>query len=313
MRSWRPGISRLLQLIVTLWGASVVIWSMIMLAPGDPARRLLIARGIPDPLAEDVAAARRELRLDQPVVVRYVRWLGDVVRGDFGTSWRTNRSVLTEFGDRFGATAVLGVATMVFIIAFTVPMTLIATRWRDQWPDKVMQVGSSIGTSLPSFLVSLVLLHVAVLEWGWGSVLSDGSVGSVWLPASALSMGVAATWTRLLRGGMVGVLDTSLADVCRSRGAGPWRIMTRVALPNALVRLLPFMALTVGALVGGAAVVESVVDWPGMGSYLVDAINARDLPVIQAFVLLATFAYVVTATGADVLARRLDPRLGIER
>lgn len=305
----RPFRRRFRHALLTLFGASIAIWALLLATPGDPARRLLIAQGIPEPLPADVAAARAQLRLDDPLPVRYGRWVLDLVRGDLGTSWFSNQPVRDELAARAMPTLLLAVTALVIVAVMAVSAAFVSTRWRSRWPDHMIAGLAVLFSSVPSFLVAVILLHVVAVEWGIGRVISRGDPTLVWMPALALSLGIAATWARVLRAGMCEALDRPSIELARARGATEGRLVVRHAFPIALVPLLPFAAVTVGALVGGAAVVESVFSWPGLGRYLVDAVAARDIPVIQAYVMIGTVVFVVSAFCADALAWRLDTRL----
>jgi ABC-type dipeptide/oligopeptide/nickel transport system permease component len=185
------------------------------------------------------------------------------------------------------------------------PLALAAARWVGRAPDLAARTVMFVGASVPSFIVGTVLLEVVVLQWGIGRVLADGSWGGAVLPAIPLAVGAAASWARVLSAALVEVSGASHLEVARARGAGPLRRLLVYALPSALPALLAAVGLTVGSLLAGAAVVETVFTWPGVGRYLIEAIAARDVPVVQGAVLLGVLAYVVASLVADVTTMAL--------
>ncbi len=300
--------ARLGQGLAAALGASVLVWALLPLAPGDPARRVLQARGIGDPQPVEIEAARVELGLDQPLPVQYARWLGRAVRGDLSESYESGQPVLEELRTRLPATALLAVTAIAIAGLGALPAALLAAAYRGRWPDALLRGLSLVGAALPAFLVGLFALQVVVLGRGWGRALSDGSPGQVWLPALVLALARIADWSRLLRASLLESLESGFILVSVARGARRLRVLVRHALPNALLPFLTAVGVGVGALLGGTPIVEAVFTWPGIGSYVVSAINARDLPVIQGFAALAAMAYVATSVAVDVLGGLLDPR-----
>jgi ABC-type dipeptide/oligopeptide/nickel transport system permease component len=293
------------QAVLTLFVAAIVVWSLQLLAPGDPARAVLGALGVNSPTDAQVDAMRHELGLTAPAPERLARWLFDALGGDLGTSWRTGQPVAHELAERLPPTLRLAALTLLIAAVLAVPLALAAARWAGSTPDFAARTVMFVGASVPSFIVGTVLLEVVVLQWGIGRVLADGSWGGAVLPAIPLAVGAAASWARVLRAALVEVSGASHIEVARARGAGPLRRLLVYALPSALPALLAAVGLTVGSLLAGAAVVETVFTWPGVGRYLIEAIAARDVPVVQGAVLLGVLAYVVASLVADVTTMAL--------
>lgn len=302
-------VTRLTQAVAAAWGASLLVWALLPLAPGDPARLTLGAQGIPEPTDEQLTAMREQLGLNLSLPQQYLHWLAGVVRLDFGPSYVTGRPVTTEFAERLGPTLRLATAALVLAVALSLALGLVAARYRDRWPDSVARAIALISASTPGFVVGLVLIQVVVIDMGIGKVVLDGSWSMVAMPALCLAFGLFDTWSRLLRSSLIEVMDSSVADVARSRGASTRRILLRHALPHSLPTYLHAVALGAGAVLGGAAIVETVFTWPGVGAYVVSSVATRDLPVVQAFALLATVTYVVMNLAADSAAAIVDPRL----
>jgi ABC-type dipeptide/oligopeptide/nickel transport system permease component len=300
---------RCAQALLTLLGASVLIWAMLPLAPGDPALRTLQALGVENPREAEVQAMRKELQLDRPLWRQYGAWLARALRGDLSFSWQSGRPVLSELVKRFPATARLAIVTLLLAVLLALAMALIAAAYAGGWLDTVMKVFTQLGASMPPFLLGLLLLQFIVLSSGVGRVLSSGSMADVWLPAVCLAIERAADWAQLLRAGLIDSLGTRYTLVAAARGATKLRLLVRYALPNALLPFLSALGTGVGYLLGGVAIIEAVFTWPGLGSYVISSITARDLPVIQGFVIFSTLVFVAATVLTEALSAIIDPRL----
>ncbi|WP_211589063.1 ABC transporter permease [Allorhizocola rhizosphaerae] len=301
-------LARLGVAVATVAGAAALVWALQLLAPGDPARRVLAATGIHDPLPAQVEAAQRELGLDQPVYRRLMDWYAGVARGDLGVSWRTGRPVRAELADRLPATGRLVAATGVLAALAAIPVTLLASASRRRWPDGLLRVGTFVAAATPSFLVGTLLLDILVVRAGVGRVLSDGSWRAAWLPAVPLALGIAAYWSRVLRTALGEAATAPFLETAAARGSGRLRLLFVHALPNAARPLLAAVGVAMGSLLAGAVVIETLFTWPGVGRHLIEAIEARDAPVVQGFVLFGVACYVATSLLTDMLAWLIDPR-----
>jgi ABC-type dipeptide/oligopeptide/nickel transport system permease component len=271
---------RIAQAALTLVAAAALVWSLQLLAPGDPARRVLVAGGVSNPTPAQVAALHTELGLDEPAPVRLARWLLSAAQGDLGTSWRTGAPVTAELAERLPATLRLTAVALGLALLLAIPLALAAQhRLADLGARGLM----FLGAAAPSFVVGTLL------------------------PAIPLALGAAAVWARVLRGAMLEVGTRRHVHVARARGAGRLRVLLVHVLPGASPPLLAAIGMTVGSLLAGAAVVETVFTWPGIGPYLIEAIVARDVPVVQGTVLLGVLAYVVASMLADLAAAAIDP------
>lgn len=302
-------LRRLGQALGTAASGAVLVFALLIAAPGDPARRVLSARGVQDPTPAAVNAVRGELRLDDPLPARFWAWLTDLLRGDLGVSWRTGRPVTGEIADRLPATAVLAVSALGLAVVGSLALGLLAAARPGGWPDHLARIASTAVLVVPGFLLGVVLLDVVVVRAGLGRVIADGTLGTVFLPALVLSLGAAASWSRVLRAALLDVRGAPHLRVSRARGAGPTRRLLGHELPGALPPYLTLVGLGSAALLGGAPIVETVFTWPGVGRYTVEAITARDMPVVTGFTLLAVLLYVVVSLVLDLLAAVLDPRL----
>jgi ABC-type dipeptide/oligopeptide/nickel transport system permease component len=238
-----------------------------------------------------------------------VHWLRRALTGDLSVSWQSGQPVTQELRKRFPATALLALVTLLLAITMALILALCSAAFPGRWPDRIVQLLTQLGASLPAFLLGLLLLQFVVIEAGIGRVVASGTLPDVWLPAFCLAIGRAADWAQLLRANLLDAMQSRFTLVAAARGASRLRLLLRYALPNALLPLLAVIGTGIGYLLGGVAIIEAVFTWPGLGSYVVSAITARDLPVIQGFVLFSTLTFVLATFVADLLSLWLDPRL----
>lgn len=302
-------LRRLGQAVLTLAGAGVLIFGLLALAPGDPARRVLEARGVTSPSPPAIAAVRAELGLDDPLVVRFAAWAGRAVTGDLGISWRTGRPVMEEFALRLPATLRLTGTALAVAVVLALLLGMVAAAAPNRWPDVVARVVSLAMLVVPSFVLGVLVLDVLVVRMGLGRVIADGTWATVFLPALTLALFSAASWSRVLRTSLLEARSASYLRVSAARGTTRWRRMWVHQLPNAAPPFLTVIGLGVAALLGGAPVVEAVFTWPGVGRYTVDAIEARDMPAVVGFTLVAVVVFVVTSLVIDLVCGLIDPRL----
>lgn len=305
--------ARIGQAILAVLGASIIVWALLPLAPGDPAIRTLQARGVENPSQLEIAATREELDLDQPKLVQYFVWLRRAVQGDLSISYQSGKPVLREIGERLPATILLATVALGFSVLLSISAALLSAAFVGQSPDKLIQLLTQAGSAIPSFLLGLLVLQFVVVGFGWGTVVSSSSLSDVWLPALCLSIGRSADWAQLLRANLLDAMNARYALVATARGATRWRVLWRYALPNALLPFLTVVCIGIGSLLGGAAIIETVFSWDGIGSYAVRAISARDLPVVQGFVIVSTIAFISASLLVDILSAVVDPRLRPER
>ncbi|GAB3480999.1 ABC transporter permease [Amycolatopsis cihanbeyliensis] len=301
--------SRTAQALVTLFGGSVAIWLLLNVAPGDPAMHVLAARGRTDPDPALIEATRAELGVDEPLPARFARWLLGAVRGDLGVSWRTGRPVAEEFAARLPSTLLLTGVALVFAIGIALVLGLVAAAAPRRWPDAMSRTVALAMVAVPGFLVGVLLLDVVVVQLGMGRVISDGTLATVGLPAFTLALISAGSWSRVLRASVLEARAAPHLDVSAARGAGPLRQLLVHLLPNSLPPFLTVVGVSAAYFLGGTPIVEAVFTWPGLGSYVIESIHARDMPAVAGFALLAVAAFVLVSLVVDLLLRALDPRL----
>ncbi|MFG2957317.1 ABC transporter permease [Streptomyces sp. NPDC048291] len=306
-------LRRLASAVGTLFLSSVLVFLAVQALPGDVATQILGKDATPDA----VAALREQLGLDRPAWERYFDWIKGALHGDFGTSLVSGKGVGGQVALYLGNSALIAVVTVLFAVTGSIVLGVLAGLYRDRWPDHLISTVSLVGMSVPEFVVAtvLVLVFSVALPWFPAVVLygPEASVGqllpAVWLPALALAVVMAAYIVRMARTSVIDVMAGEYVTTARLKGLSTWRIVTRHALPSALLPTLHVIALNVAWLAGGVAVVENVFNYPGIGKLMLSSVQNRDLPVIQAIALVSAVIYVVCNLAADLGAMALNPRL----
>ncbi|WP_314414599.1 ABC transporter permease [Streptomyces kroppenstedtii] len=304
---------RVLAALGTLVLSSVLVFLAVQALPGDVATQVLGKDATPDA----VAALREKLRLDQPAWERYADWIGGALHGDFGLSLVSGKAVGSEVAMYLGNSALIALVTVLFAVTGSLVLGILAGLYRDRWPDHLISTVGLVGMSVPEFVVAtvLVLCFSVALPWFPAVVLygPEASVGqlmpAVWLPALALAIVMAAYIVRMARTSVIDVMASEYVTTARLKGLSTWRVVTRHALPSALLPTLHVIALNVAWLAGGVAVVENVFNYPGIGKLMLASVQNRDLPVIQAIALISAVVYVVCNLAADLGAMALNPKL----
>jgi ABC-type dipeptide/oligopeptide/nickel transport system permease component len=300
------------QALITLFIASIVVWLFNAASSIDPAQQVLASRGVPSASSQQIARVRRQLGLDQSAVHQYLHWLIGALHGNFGTSWINGEPVRSELASRLGASLLLAGVAILIVIVTALVLGCLAALFAWRWPDVTIRSATVVAASVPSFVLGIFLIQFVVIPFGVGQVITNGTVHDVLFPAICVAVGSVAVPTRILRSSMVAALQAEFAQVSRARGARRSYVVIRHALPNALVPFVNALALSAPWMIGGTIVVEAVFSWPGIGSYLVQSVEQRDIPVVQAIVLLITSAYLCASLLADISSRMIDPRTEID-
>ena len=298
-------IKRLLGLLPTLLIVGILVFLFVHLLPGDPAR---LAAG-PDATPETVALVRADLGLDKSLPEQFIRFAGGVLRGDFGKSLRTKRPVSTEIGERFLPTLWLTVAAMAWSVTIGMVIGTLSAVWRNRWPDRLGMSIAVSGISFPSFALGMVLMQIFSVQLGWLPTVGADSWRHYVLPSLTLGAAVAAVMARFTRSSFIDVLKEDYVRTARAKGLGEPVVVVKHGLRNALIPVVTMMGLQFGFLLGGSIVVEVVFNWPGMGRLLVDAVDMRDYPVIQALVLLFSLEFIVINLVVDLLYAVINPTI----
>ena len=295
--------------VVVLCGVSLLTFGLTFLTPGDPARTILRQQYGQTPSPEVVDAFREEHGLDEPVVVQYADWLTGVLQGDLGSSYGSGRPVTELLVESLPPTLELAAAAMSVALVVAVPAGVLSAVRQGEWVDGLSQLGSLIGVSMPNFWLGYLLIIVFSLQLSLFPVAGDGGLSHLVLPAVALGTGMTAIITRLIRMSLLEVLDEPYVEMARSKGLSERTVVYKHALRNALIPVVTIVGLQFGYVLSGAVVVEIVFQRPGIGVLLVDAVFARDYPVVQGAVLLVAVLFVITNALVDLTYQYLDPRI----
>jgi len=304
---------RILLSLLTLLLVSMFIFLMLEILPGDVASRILGRDATPDSLA----VLRAQLHLNEPALLRYGRWLGHLLTGDFGVSLVSNRPVADILGPRIFNTVLLSLYAFAMYLPLTVLPAMIQAIRRDRPVDHALSIVTLVLLSTPDFLLATILMItfvIAVPILPAMSLVDEGSsameyLQAMTLPAATLAIVMAVYAVRMLRDNLIEVLDADYVRMAELKGLSARRVLIRHALPNALVPTLNVTALNLAYLVGGVVVVERIFSFPGFGSLLIDALQLRDLPLIEATIMISASVYIVANLLADIGAILVNPRL----
>jgi ABC-type dipeptide/oligopeptide/nickel transport system permease component len=285
---------------------------LMQIAPGDPVFYILSA----DELAvsqSDQAELRKELGFDQPIMVQYVQWVTQIIQLDFGRSHLTKRPVINELMSRFPATLSLALGGLVVMVLISVPMGMLAALHHRRPLDHLSRLVALLGASIPSFWLGLILIYIFSYRLNLFPTMGNGSFISLVLPSLTLGLGLAAVYARLLRVGLIDSLSQDYIRAARARGLGKGRILFHHALKSALMPVVTMFGMSIGHLIGGTVIVETLFSWPGMGKMVIDAIFQRDYPIIQGYVILTGIGVVIVNLFVDMSYRYLDPKIRFGR
>ncbi len=307
-------VGRLLQVIPTIILVSMLVFALQQLMPGDPAV-VLAGEERGDPVV--LAQIRSELWLDRSVPVQYLHWVGGVLHGDLGFSWRIRQPVAALVGEKLPVTLQLGAMAFLIALCIGVPMGILSAAQRNRPLDYIANLVGLAGLSTPNFWLGIMLILLVSVKLGWlppsGYVpLSEDwrqSLATTIMPAFVLGNSIAAVLMRHTRSAMLGALDQDYIRTARAKGLPEWRVVLRHAFRNALVPVVTLGALELGTLLSGAVLTEQVFSIPGFGKLVVDAVFNRDYPVVQGVVLVTAGLFILLNLLADVLYVIINPRL----
>ena len=313
-------LKRLVQLVPILLGITLLSYGLMYLAGGDVVTNMAEQQGIA--LSQSVIDAKRsELGLDQSFVAQYCQWLAGVLTGNLGTSYVSGKDVFQTFASKLPATVLLAGLAVAFTLAISVPLGIVAAIKRNRFTDYLIRVFAFIGNSLPNFFVALVLVYVFGVVLGWLPVVSSvigkqgveslSAQGAV-LPTATLVIAMASKYTRQIRAAVLDELGKPYVLGARARGVPDSTILLNSVLKNCFPMLVTLLALSVGDLLGGTVIVETIFQWDGVGKLAVDSISLCDYPMIQAYVVWMAIIYVVVNLISDLVQRRIDPRLRLD-
>jgi peptide/nickel transport system permease protein len=310
---------RVVRLLATVFAVSFLTFFMTSLLPGDPIDTIIPPGiGVRDEVR--VAEIREELGLNDPFFIRYGNWIGDVVRGDFGTSYVTDQPVLSEITARLPVTAELAIVAVFMSVFLAIPLGIASAYKQGKAVDNSISAVVQFLLSVPPFVVGIFLIWGIALKagvlpaTGWTRLTESlsGNIKSVILPASALALSQLAVFTRLVRADMISTLQENYVLSARAKGLTDRYVLFRHAFRPSSLSLITVVGLNIGALLGGTVVIEQLFAVPGLGRKLLEAINTRDLIVVQGIVLFISAIYVIINTAVDLIYMVVDPRIRIK-
>lgn len=301
-------LRRLLALIPILLGVSIIIFVLIRMVPGDPARQVLG----PEATGEQVALLRQQWRLDEPLPVQYFYWLQRAVQGDFGRSIVSRVPASQEIATRFPATLALTTASMVVSIALGLFFGVVGAVKHNTIIDRFSMVAALLGVCTPSFWLGLMLMLLFSVKLGWLPPFGKGGLNHLILPALTLGTAASAIIARVTRSSMLEVLSDDYVRTARAKGLDERVVIVRHALKNALIPIITLLGLEFGGLLSGSVVAETVFAYPGLGLLLINSINNRDFPIVQGALLLFSVQFVLVNLLVDVIYARIDPRIAYD-
>ena len=301
-------IHRFLQLIPVLIGITFLSFAMMRVAGSDAIIELYGDKGA---VAQEIIDAKRaELGLDKPFLTQYLSWVGGMMRGDMGVSFVSGKDVFQTFISKLPATLLLTALSMVMTVVISIPLGVLAAVRHDKFTDYVLRFFSFVGNSLPNFFVALLLMQIFSINLKILPVISKGlSVQSAMLPTLTLAIAMSAKYMRQVRATVLEELNKDYVIGAKARGVRSSVVLWKSVLKSSMLTIITLLALSIGSLLGGTAIIESIFMWDGVGKLAVDAITMRDYPMIQAYVVWMAIIYVLVNLITDLLYHALDPRI----
>lgn len=302
-------IKRLFSAVFVLLGITTLVFLLIHLVPGDPVEVMLGETARP----ADREVLRHALGLDLPVLQQWWQYLTGIAHFDLGESLHSKRAVSQLLIERIPATAVLSMASMLIAILIALPLGILAAVYKDSMWDRVAMMTAMFGVSIPNFVMGPLLILIFSLWLGWFPVSGKEGFASLILPAFTLGTALAAILSRMVRASMLEVLQEDYIRAARARGLTELHVLVLHALRNAALPVITILGMQFGALLAGAVITETIFAWPGIGQLMIESIQKRDYPVVQACVLLISFTYVLVNLLTDLIYIKLDPRVKLDQ
>lgn len=302
-------LRRIFQSGMILLGVSCIAFILLYLVPGDPARQIAGRSAS----AETVANIREQLGFNDPVLTQYVRYLGNLVRGDLGRSYLQRAEVSALLAARLPASLLLMASAIVTELVFGISVGTVAALRRNRLEDHVLMIGSFVSISAPQFVIGILLLYVFAVRLGWFPIGGYGSLAHLVLPSLTLGILGAGWYSRMLRSSMLDVLAADFIRTARAKGLSRIRIIAGHVLPNAILPIIAMVGIDIGLFMSGIVVVEGVFGWPGIGQLMWQAVQRVDIPVIMGVTLVSAMAIVSGNFIADIIVPFIDPRVKVKR
>lgn len=321
-------LRRIIQALPVILGITIVTFTFIELAPGDAVMAMILAdmQSGGRVVQIDVEAMRKQFGLDQPAPVRYVRWLSELAQGNMGVRLRSKIPVATEIGQRLPATLELMGTALLIAIVVGVPLGVISAVRQYSWLDYLLTTGTFLGVAIPSFFAAIAAIYIFSLKLGWFPTSGYSTPGQNfgvfgWLfnhvqylimPATILGLESIAGISRYMRASVLEVLRLDYVTTARAKGLGRSLVLTRHVLRNALLPIITIIGLRLPSLLGGALIIETMFNWPGMGILYIDGVNTRDFPLIMGLTLVSAITIVISNLITDIAYSFADPRIRYE-
>ena len=308
-------LKRLLQLIPILLGITFLSFAMMRVAGSDAVTELYTNRGT-EVSQEIIDARRAELGLDKPFLVQYFSWLGGMLTGDMGKSYVSGADVFSTFLSNLPATLLLTGLSIALTVVISIPLGILSAMKQDKIPDLLLRFCSFIGNALPNFFVAMLLMQLLSIKFKLLPVISDGvNLKSALMPALTLAISMSAKYMRQVRATVLEEWNKDYVQGANARGVRKSMILWKNVMKSSMLTIVTLLALSIGSLLGGTAIIESIFMWDGVGKLAVDAITMRDYPFIQAYVVWMAIIYVLVNLITDLMYHQLDPRirLGVTR
>ena len=281
-------------------------------APSDAAEMKYVSMGMM-PSSELLEKTRKEMGLNDPVLIQYGRWLGNVLHGDLGESSKFGESVWTQMTRKLPMTLKLAGVSLVAVILISFPLGVLSAVKKNKTADYIIRFLSFFGVSMPNFWLALLLMYIFAVRLGWFKVVSTDSIGGMILPVATLTIPMISSYARQIRAALLEELNANYVIGARARGIPERRIIWGHVLPNAILPIITLLGLSVGHLLGGAAIIETIFSWQGIGNMVVEAIRVRDYPLIQGYVIWMAIIYVTVNLIVDISYRCLDPQIRLRK
>ncbi len=277
------------------------------LSPSDPAEMMLNSQGI-SVSTEVLESTREELGLNKSFTEQYTYWVSNMLKGDMGKSYSTQRSVITELKEHMPYTIMLTLSSIIITLLISIPLGILCALKKNSITDYIIRVCTFVGNSIPGFFVGLILLFVFALKLRILPVLSESGMKSIILPSVTLAISMSSRYIRQIREVVMEELDKDYVKGAYSRGVPQWKIIYRHVLRNILITVITLIGLSVGSLLGGSAIIENIFVWPGLGSLALNAVKARDYPLVQGYVMWTAIIFIIINLIVDFIYGILDPR-----
>ena len=303
---------RVVQLLFVLIGVTFLTFIIKKATPSDAAEMKYISMGMM-PSTELLEQTREEMGLNDPVLFQYKNWLVNILKGDFGTSSKYSEPVLVQLQKKLPMTLKLAGVSLCVIILIAFPLGILSAVKKNKIIDYIIRFFSFFGLSMPNFWLGLILMYIFSVKLGWFKVVSENNLAGMVLPVATLAIPMISNYVRQIRTAFLEELSSNYVVGARARGVTEIRIIFGHVLPNAIIPVVTLLGLSIGHLLGGAAIIETLFSWQGIGNMVVEAIRVRDYPLIQGYVIWMAVIYVVVNLLVDISYIILDPQIRIKR